>query len=138
MCIRDSLGAIPYYMFVERDTGPKGYFEVPLEGAWEIFRSAYQRVSGLARTVRGPSMSAFPGKVAMLGVTDVRGEKVFNLEFLQARNPDWVRRPFFARYDPEASWLDQLRPAFGERKFFFEREHDHEPRNGLPQLTVLN
>jgi L-lysine 2,3-aminomutase len=23
------LGAIPYYMFVERDTGPRGYFEVP-------------------------------------------------------------------------------------------------------------
>src|SRR5690606_29621481 len=25
-----SLGLVPYYMFVERDTGPKKYFEVPL------------------------------------------------------------------------------------------------------------
>jgi L-lysine 2,3-aminomutase len=133
-----NLGAIPYYMFVERDTGPKGYFEVPLERAWEIFRGAYQQVSGLARTVRGPSMSAFPGKVAIVGVNEIRGEKVFNLEFLQARNPDWVRRPFFAKYDPEASWLNQLSPAFGEQKFFFEVEEDHAPRNGLPQLTVLN
>lgn len=132
------LGAIPYYMFVERDTGPKGYFEVPLERAWRIFGEAYQQVSGLARTVRGPSMSAFPGKVALVGVADIRGEKVFCLEFLQARNPDWVRRPFFAKYDPEATWLTDLRPAFGQSHFFFELEQDREPRTVLPVLTVLN
>lgn len=133
-----SLGAIPYYMFIERDTGPKGYFEVPLERAWTIFRDAYQQVSGLARTVRGPSMSAHPGKVAVLGVSEIRGEKVFCLEFLQARNPDWVRRPFFAKYDPDASWLGDLRPAFGEKKFFFELEEDKGPRERLPRLAVLN
>jgi KamA family protein len=60
------LGMIPYYMFVERDTGPQGYFEVPLGRAWSIFQQAYQRVSGLARSVRGPSTSAFPGKVRIL------------------------------------------------------------------------
>jgi hypothetical protein len=32
-----------------------------------------------------------------------------------------VKRPFFAKFDPEATWLTQLRPAFGERDFFFER-----------------
>ncbi len=116
------LGCIPYYMFIERDTGPKNYFEVPLVRAWEIFRDAYKQVSGLSRTVRGPSMSAFPGKVAIDGVVEVAGEKVFALQFLQARDPEWVRRPFYARYDPHASWLDGLEPAFGEREFFFERE----------------
>ena len=54
------LGMIPYYMFIERDTGARGYFEVPLARCYEIFRDAFQQVSGLARTVRGPSMSAFP------------------------------------------------------------------------------
>jgi L-lysine 2,3-aminomutase len=116
------LGAIPYYMFVERDTGPKGYFEVPLARAWEIFQGAYQQVSGLGRTVRGPSMSALPGKVAVLGTAEIRGEKVFALEFLQARDPDWVRRPFFARFDPDATWFTDLRPAFGEERFFFEEQ----------------
>src|SRR5262249_40194301 len=57
------LGVIPYYMFVERDTGAKNYFEVPLARALEIFQGAYKTVSGLGRTVRGPSMSATPGKV---------------------------------------------------------------------------
>ncbi len=115
------LGAVPYYMFVERDTGPKGYFEVPLARCYEIFQKAYRRVSGLERTVRGPSMSATPGKVIVDGITEIMGEKVFSLRFVQAREPDWVRRPFFARFDEKATWLDQLRPAFGERDFFFER-----------------
>ena len=114
------MGAVPYYMFVERDTGPRHYFEVPLARAARIFDDAYSRVSGLARTVRGPSMSATPGKVVVDGVTTIHGEKVFALRFLQARDRDWVRRPFYARYDPDAAWLDQLRPAFGEREFFFE------------------
>ena len=41
---------------------------------------------------------------------------------LQARNPEWVGRPFFARFDARATWLDELRPAFGEKAFFFEKE----------------
>jgi len=117
------LGIVPYYMFVERDTGARRYFEVPLARAWEIYREAAQRVSGLGRTVRGPSMSAGPGKVEVQGVAEIGGEKVFVLRFLQGRNPDWVQRPFFARYDERATWLDQLEPAFGEREFFFEAEY---------------
>ncbi len=124
------LGLVPYYMFVERDTGPKQYFEVPLVRAWEIFRNAYKRVPGLARTVRGPSMSAFPGKVRVNGVAEVGGEKVFVLEFLQGRNPDWVGRPFFAKYDEKAAWLDDLKPAFGE-KFFYEDELAEMVKKGL-------
>jgi len=114
------LGCIPYYMFVERDTGPKGYFEVPLAAAHDIFRRAFRQVSGLARTVRGPSMSATPGKVVVLGTQEVHGEKVFVLSFLRGRQRDWVGRPFFAKFDPAATWLDQLQPAFGEDRFFFE------------------
>ena len=115
-------GIVPYYMFVERDTGPKNYFEIPLARAYEIFRGAYNQVSGLARSSRGPSMSAFPGKIRLLGVSEVKGEQVFVLDFLQARNPEWVRRPFFAAFDPNATWLDDLRPAFGESSFFFSQD----------------
>jgi KamA family protein len=116
------LGAVPYYTFIARDTGPKGYFEVPLARAYEIFRRAYRRVSGLGRTVRGPSMSATPGKVLVDGIAEIRGERVFVLHFEQARNPSWVRIPFFARYEPGAAWLDELKPAFGEQEFFFAEE----------------
>lgn len=118
------LGMIPYYMFVERDTGAKNYFEIPLERCWEIFRSAYQRVPGTARTVRGPSMSCHPGKVHILGVTEVAGEKAFMLEFLQARKPELVRQPFFAKYDPAATWFDQLEPLTENDVPFFQRDFD--------------
>lgn len=114
-------GCIPYYMFVERDTGAKRYFEMPLVRCWNIFRNAYQQVSGLARSVRGPSMSCFPGKCHILGVTNVAGQQAFCLEFLQAREPDLVRRPFFAKYDPHATWYDQLRPLTdADREFFIK------------------
>jgi len=118
------LGIVPYYMFVERDTGAKRYFEVPLARAQRIYSEAIRKVSGLARTARGPSMSAAPGKVEIVGVQDVQGEKVFVLRFLQGRNPDWVGVPFFAAFDPKATWLDQLRPAFGEERFFFEDDFE--------------
>jgi L-lysine 2,3-aminomutase len=117
------LGCIPYYMFLARDTGAQHYFALSLEKAWKIFREAYQLVSGVARTVRGPSMSAGPGKVQILGVTEIENERVFVLQFLQGRNPDWVARPFFAQFDPTAIWLDDLIPAFGRHRFFFESEY---------------
>lgn len=116
------LGMIPYYMFVERDTGAKNYFELPLHRCWEIFREAYQQVPGTARTVRGPSMSCHPGKVHVLGVTEVAGERAFMLEFLQARSPELVRRPFFAKFDPDATWFDQLQPLTANDEPFFQRE----------------
>lgn len=116
------LNCIPYYMFVARDTGSKIFFELPLEKCWAIFRKAYSQVSGVCRTVRGPSMSDHPGKIQLLGITEVKGEKVFVLRFLQGRNSNWVGIPFFAAYDPKATWFDQLRPAFGEEQFFFEND----------------
>jgi L-lysine 2,3-aminomutase len=119
------LSCIPYYMFIARDTGAKHYFEIPLEKCWNIFRRAYRRVSGLCRTVRGPSMSDHPGKIQVLGVQEIRGEKVFVLRFLQGKNPKWVDIPFFAKYDPKATWFNQLKPAFGEEKFFFEMDKTH-------------
>ncbi len=118
------LGIVPYYMFVERDTGARHYFEVPLVRAWQIYREAMQQVSGLARTARGPSMSASPGKVEIQGVTEIAGEKVLALRFIQGRNPDWVQRPFFAKYDEQASWLNHLVPAFGEERWFWQDEYD--------------
>ncbi|MCZ6832827.1 MAG: lysine 2,3-aminomutase [Acidobacteria bacterium] len=116
------LGCVPYYMFVVRDTGAQHYFGIPLARAYDIFREAYKGVSGIARTVRGPSMSSHPGKIEILGIRELAGEKVFMLRMLQGRDPDWVLRPFFARYDPDAIWLDDLKPAFGEERFFFEEE----------------
>ncbi|WP_337024733.1 MULTISPECIES: KamA family radical SAM protein [unclassified Pantoea] len=102
------LGCIPYYMFVERDTGPKQYFEVPLVECYDIFQKAYSKVSGLARSVRGPIMSATEGKVCIDGIIEINDQKYISLQYLQARNPSLCRKPFLAIYDPNAVWFDQL------------------------------
>jgi KamA family protein len=122
------MGMVPYYMFVERDTGPQDYFAVPLACGYGIFSEAYRSVSGLGRTVRGPSMSATPGKLCVDGITEVAGEKVFVMHMIQARDPDLVGKPFFARYDPDATWLSDLEPAFAAR---FPFEPDPEELPGL-------
>jgi L-lysine 2,3-aminomutase len=116
------LGLVPYYMFVERDTGAQRYFKLPLTDALGIYRGAISQVSGLARTARGPVMSALPGKVSIDGVTEIGGQRHFVLSLLQGRHPDWCKRPFFAEYDTGAAWLSDLRPSFGEAEFFYDAQ----------------
>ncbi|OQX97341.1 MAG: lysine 2,3-aminomutase [Bacteroidetes bacterium 4572_128] len=117
-----NLGLIPYYFFVARDTGAQNYFKVSLEEAYKIYQEAYSNLSGICRTVRGPSMSAKPGKIQILGIIEVNGEKVFVLSFIQGRNKDWVGKPFFAKFNEKAVWLNNLKPAFNDEKFFYEKE----------------
>jgi len=113
------MGMIPYYMFMARETGAQEYFGLTLEEAWHIFRDAYSQVSGICRTVRGPVMSANPGKVQVLGITEINGEKQYALNFLQGRNSQWVGQPFFAKFNDKALWLSDLEPAFTD-KFMFD------------------
>lgn len=133
------LGCVPYYMFVERDTGAQDYFKVPLHRALAIYREATSQVSGLARSARGPVMSALPGKVIIDGVAEIGGRQVFVLSILQARNVSWCKRPFFAEFDPTACWLTDLRPAFGRTEFFYEQALEEllDRRNQKP-LTLAD
>ncbi|WP_344174579.1 lysine 2,3-aminomutase [Pilimelia columellifera] len=119
-----ALDAVPYYMFVERDTGPRHYFEVPLVRGWEIYREAVSTVTGLARTVRGPSMSTSLGKVVVDGVTTVGDQPALALRYLQARDPEMVGRPFFASYDDHAAWVTDLRPLTKTDLPFFDQSAD--------------
>ncbi len=117
-----NLGIIPYYMFVPRNTGSHRFFSIPLVNAYRIYRKAFSRVSGLARTVRGPSMSALQGKIKIDGMPTIKGKKYIAMSFIQARSADWVKKPFFSEYDEKASWINELKPAFGDKKFFFDRD----------------
>ena len=107
------MGIIPYYMFMARDTGAQQFFDVPLVKAHRLFNDALRNTSGLIRTVRGPSMSCTPGKVEVTGVEEILGHRAFVLRFLQCRDEGWIGRPFFAKYDPEAVWFDDLEPLPG-------------------------
>ena len=132
------LGAVPYYMFIARDTGPQQFFEVPLAKCLDIYQGARKNLSGLGHTARGPSMSCGPGKICVVGKERVANEDVFVLKFLQGRNNDWCDRVFFAKYCEKATWIDQLVPAFGEEKFFFEDEYKAIVESGKHQFSYAN
>jgi hypothetical protein len=68
-------------------------------------------------------MSTLPGKVHILGMAHVDGQRAFVLNYLQARRAELVRRPFFARFDPAATWFDELEPLTEhDREYFGEVE----------------
>jgi len=120
-----SMGIIPYYIFVARDTGAQQFFDVPLVRAQRLYSDALRNCSGLIRTARGPSMSCTPGKVEVTGVEEILGHKAFVLRFLQCRDENWVGRPFFAKFDDKAVWFDDLEPLPGMQLPWDE--------NGLPR-----
>jgi hypothetical protein len=81
-------------------------------------------------------MSCLPGKIQILGITEIRGEKAFVLRMIQGRNPGWVDRPFFAAFDETATWYTDLKPAFGEEKFFFQDELESLLEPGESELII--
>ncbi|MEI6205663.1 MAG: 4Fe-4S cluster-binding domain-containing protein [Desulfuromonadales bacterium] len=113
------LGIIPYYLFIVRNTGARHYFSVPVVDALGIFREAYSRISGICRTVRGPCMSTKHGKVQVLDVQELQGEKALLLRYLQSPEPEQVLRTFFAVYDDKADWFTDLRPLRPQDASFF-------------------
>ncbi|WP_170973500.1 lysine 2,3-aminomutase [Rhizobium sp. FKY42] len=117
------LGMMPYYMFMERDTGAHHYFGTGLARALSIYQEASAAVSGICKTARGPVMSAGPGKVHVLGRLTHDGRDHFILSFLQARKKEWLNRPFLAEYSETANWLDDLNPSGGENDFFFSHDY---------------
>lgn len=83
-------------------------------------------------------MSALPGKVLIDGVTEINNEKVFVLSFIQGREPNWCKRPFFAQYNPTATWLTDLTPAFGETQFFYENQLEEILRQTLVSGNAID
>lgn len=119
MNLQYNLGIVPYYMFVARNTGAHHYFAVPLSQIYYIYSDVIRSVSGLCKTLRGPSMSTRQGKVKIDGITKISGRKVFVLSYLESRQPEWINRPFFAKFDEAATWLDELQPVFDDHNFYF-------------------
>ncbi len=110
------LGMIPYYMFVERETGPYDYFRIPLAEVYKTYRNAIRKTGSFAKTVTGPVMSADKGKVHILGIVTnpVNGADYFMMQYVRHRDYRQTYKPFFMEYDAEASWVDQLQEVRAE------------------------
>ncbi|MFB9483050.1 KamA family radical SAM protein [Streptomyces filamentosus] len=107
------LGLVPYDMFVARDTGPRRYYGLPLVRVLGVYTEACRRVSGLARTARGPVMATGLGKLVVDGIARLPDGPAFALRALRTRDPELTGTLAHARFDPTARWWSDLVP-YGE------------------------
>ncbi len=104
-------GLVPYYMFIERETGPYEYFQIPLSRAYQIYTEAIRQTGSLGKTITGPVMSAAKGKVQVMGIIEnpLDGMKSFVLQYVRHRDYRETYKPFYVSYDETATWVDQLK-----------------------------
>lgn len=97
------IGVPPYYLFQGRPTVGNEPYELPIVRGWQIFQSAIQRGSGLARRAKF-CMSHETGKIEVLAVDD----RQIYLRYHQAKNEENFGRFIVCQRDDEAYWFDQL------------------------------
>ncbi len=120
------MGMVPYYMFIERETGPYEYFQVPLVEAYNIYTEAIKYSSSLAKTVTAPSMSAAKGKAQVMGIVEnpVTGDKYFNIQYIRHRDASQTYKPFLMHFDEKATWIDQLKPVMHKIQLLKKQRQD--------------
>jgi KamA family protein len=104
------LGMIPYYMFIERETGPYEYFSIPLADVYRMYQEAIRDTGSFAKTITGPVMSASKGKVQIMGIitNPLDGNDYFVMQYVRHRDYRKTFKPFLMEFDESATWVDQL------------------------------
>ncbi|MBK7407212.1 MAG: hypothetical protein IPL49_18945 [Saprospirales bacterium] len=113
-------------MYCARPTGEHHYFTVPLVEINKVFNKVYRSLPSINRPSRYITMTSSAGKTSLLGVTEIKGEKVFVLKFNESRNMEWMDRVFLAQYDEQQNTIEKLKPYEGEKHFFEEDLHEIE------------
>jgi lysine 2,3-aminomutase len=108
-------------MYCARPTGEHHYFTAPLAAVEQVFNKMYRSLSSINRPSRHISMTSSAGKITVLGTATVNGEKLFALQFSEARNMEWLDKVFLAKYDTKQHTADLLEP-FDTPEFFFRDE----------------
>jgi len=92
-------GMVPYYLFVEFNYGPTGYFKLPIARVLEITQEALRNSCGLVKTIRGPVISDKQMKLCIEGTTEIAGNKMFVLKCINSHQPKNVGKVFFEQFD---------------------------------------
>ena len=98
-----SVGARPYYLFINRPTKGNSTFAVPIVEAWRILSVAMENLPGLASTVR-LVMSHHTGKMEITGVD----HDFIHLRYHRAAHRVDHRRHLICQRNDRAVWFDEL------------------------------
>ncbi|MBD3366899.1 MAG: hypothetical protein GF405_01840 [Candidatus Eisenbacteria bacterium] len=108
-------------MYLARPTGEHHYFTTPLAEVAKIADKIHRDLASIYRPSRYISMTSSAGKISLLGVVEVGGEKAFALKFTEGRNMRWMDGVFLAKYDEEENTIDFLEP-FDTQEFFYRQD----------------
>ena len=117
------VGVPQYYFFQCRPTAGNLPYAVPMVEGYQALDGARRQVSGLAKRARFV-MSHFLGKIEMVGLT--RTHMYFR--FHRARFSEHEGRFMAFHRNDRAYWLEDLRPADGQRHPAGERIESLTPR----------
>jgi lysine 2,3-aminomutase len=112
------LGVGFHSMYFARPTGEHHYFTTPLADIEKVFTRVYRDLPSINRPSRFITMTSSAGKISLLGVTTIKGEKVFVLKVNEGRNMDWIDRVYLAKYDEKENTIAHLKPYEGEKHFY--------------------
>lgn len=115
------LGIGFHSMYCPRPTGEHHYFSTPLAEMNQVFQKVYRELPSISRPSRYITMTSSAGKTSLLGVTEVKGEKLFVLKFNESRNMEWMDQVYLAKYDEKQTVIERLEP-YGSGKYFYEDE----------------
>ena len=115
------LGVGFHSMYCARPTGEHHYFSAPLAEINKVFSKVYRTLPSINRPSRYITMTSSAGKVSLLGVAEIKGEKVFVLKFNEGRNMEWMDRVYLARYDENENTIEKLKP-YDTDTYFYEDE----------------
>jgi hypothetical protein len=87
-------------------------FSHPRQLQSQLVSESVRRIRGTG-AASGPAMPTSEGTVCVTGIADIAARKVFVLRYTQASDPDRIGRPFFAAFEPEATWFTDLKPVPG-------------------------
>lgn len=100
-------GITPYYVFQCKFIKGSGHFRVPLYRTCEIFQEATRGANGLAKRAK-LIMAHSSGKIEILGVGWIKGERVIYLKYHQARDERLMGRIMTFPLPDGAYWFDDL------------------------------
>ena len=81
------LGIVPYYLFLESQTGLIPVYKLSVKRALDAFWKADAKVGGLAKTIRGPVINSSSMKLLIAGSVICNGKEHLLLRCLQSENP---------------------------------------------------
>lgn len=82
-------------------------------------------------------MSDHAGKIQVLGMQEIKGEKIFILRFIQGRNPKWVDIPFLQNTILKRLGSTSLSQHLAKTNFFLKKVVINSRIQNLSYLSKL-